>query len=505
MQDASRSPVLRYGVAVLSVALVMLLRVFLTPFVGPSMLMLFLLSVTFAAWYGGLLPGLLATALIVPAAVVPLPEPAGRWLTLTDPHDATRLALVSGIGFIISILFQTLRSEVSDRRRAEQASSSQARALTDVMESLAGEHDLEQLEGIVLAAIENQMDAEAGALWSHDEDTDITEVVLDCREGRVTPARTSGHPLAGHRIENRGTPGWDELKASYLRGECLHVPDLQQDTRLAESMRAGLLLLGVKSFLMVPLVLHGRLVGFYSVRSSRLTSYDPGQIKLAQLLAHQATSAIEMSRLVEKTRRAAVLEERNRMAREIHDSLAQAFTGILLQLEAAKRTGRADEHLDNVRALAREGLDEARRSVWALRPQALEAMDLADALARMTEQLNTDVTTRISYCVSGEQRPVPPDVADHMLRVGQEALTNALRHSQANSIVVELSFTVGELLLSVSDDGRGFTDDGLLRKDGFGLNGMRERAALIGAHLTVTSQPNAGTRVDLVWREHPAK
>ena len=180
------------------------------------------------------------------------------------------------------------------------------------------------------------------------------------------------------------------------------------------------------------------------------------------------------------------------MAREIHDTLAQAFTGIVLQLGAAERLlteepGRGQEHLQNARDLAREGLAEARRSVQALRPQALEKEDLAGALAKMTEQLNAGQATRIEFRLHGVPRPLPPDVADHLLRIGQEALTNALRHAQA----------------SVEDDGRGFAMETPRQTEGSGLTGLRERAGIIGAELTVASRPGSGTRVELSWRFPP--
>jgi signal transduction histidine kinase len=508
MLETGRSPMLRYAVAVLSVALVTLIRLLLHSILGEFARFLpFVLAVMFTAWYGGLRPGLLATALSAITASYLFLEPMGRPLSLTLPRDAVQLALFCVIGVVISFLNNALKSEVAERRHAEQASMAQTQALVDVIERLAQEHDLERLQGLVLAAIVSQLNAAGGALWSHNEDTDVSQIVLDCRGrgDRVETAAAAGHPLAGQEVSNRDTPGWQELKASYLRGECLQVPDLPSDTRLPERIRASLLQMGVQSLLIVPMLLQGRLVGFYSARNCRHTRYDRGEIQLAQALAHQATLAIHMARLAEQARQSAILEERNRMAREIHDTLAQAFTGILLQLGAAERLlGDAPEHgqahLQSARDLAREGLGEARRSVQALRPHALEKADLASALERMTEQLNADQATRIEFRLSGAPRPLPPDVADHLLRIGQEALTNALRHAHASAVAVALTFAEKELRLRVEDDGRGFGIEAPRGKEGFGLTGMRERAGLIGADLTVASQSGSGTRMELTWQ-----
>jgi signal transduction histidine kinase len=221
-------------------------------------------------------------------------------------------------------------------------------------------------------------------------------------------------------------------------------------------------------------------------------------------LSHRA-AAIRMAQLSEQAVQTAILEERSRIAREIHDTLAQAFTGILLQLGSAERLGsqdpaRTQEHLRAIRELAHEGLAESRRSVQALRPQALETLDLAEALSRMVRRLAPDGRPRLEFRLHGAPRGVRPDVADHLLRIGQEALTNALRHAGANLIDVGLTFAEAEVKLCVQDDGRGFAVDSPERKGGYGLVGMRERAGILGAELAVSSGPEQGTRVTVRWR-----
>ncbi len=231
----------------------------------------------------------------------------------------------------------------------------------------------------------------------------------------------------------------------------------------------------------------------------------PRKIALAVAFAHQATLAIRLSRLTEQARQTAVLEERNRMAREIHDTLAQAFTGILMQLGGVERLLADDpirgrEHLAGIRDLAREGLAEARRSVQALRPQALEQTDLAGALARMVEQLDSGQPPRLEFHLSGTPLSLLPNVADQLLRIGQEALTNALRHAEASMIRVELAFAEAEVRLIVQDNGQGFDVNAPTRKEGFGVTAMHERAGLLGAELTITSEPRLGARVAIRWR-----
>ncbi|RCJ27451.1 serine/threonine protein kinase [Nostoc sp. ATCC 43529] len=198
---------------------------------------------------------------------------------------------------------------------------------------------------------------------------------------------------------------------------------------------------------------------------------------------------------------ASILEERNRMAREIHDTLAQAFTGILAQVGAAKQVLTDDveatqAHLDLIKELARTGLTEARRSVVALRPQLLEEGSLQSALHRLIAQIRTaamDVT--LYYEIEGAVYSLPTEVENNLLRIGQEALTNAIRYANADEIRVELVYDRDQFCLRVRDNGQGFGVGSISACEGFGLLGMSERAERIGAQLTIRSQPGQGTEI----------
>ena len=198
---------------------------------------------------------------------------------------------------------------------------------------------------------------------------------------------------------------------------------------------------------------------------------------------------------------ASILEERNRMAREIHDTLAQAFTGILAQVGAANQVLTDDleatqAHLDLIKELARTGLTEARRSVVALRPQLLEEGSLQSALHRLVAQIRTAATdTTLYYEIKGAVYSLPTEVESNLLRIGQEALTNVIRHANADEIRVELVYDRDQFCLRVKDDGQGFGVGSIPSSEGFGLIGMSERAERIGAQLTIRSQPGQGTEI----------
>jgi signal transduction histidine kinase/ligand-binding sensor domain-containing protein len=191
-----------------------------------------------------------------------------------------------------------------------------------------------------------------------------------------------------------------------------------------------------------------------------------------------------------------VMKERNRMAREIHDTLAQGLAAIGLHLSAIELDGSApsrERHVEQARRLVEANLAEARRSVWNLHPQYLERSDLFSGLARMAADLGENTNVQIQVCTSGTVRRLNADSEKSLFRIAQEAVANAIRHAAARQIQIELGFDHDRVHLTIRDDGRGF--DPACLSDGFGLRSMGERAAQIGAELRIDSRPLNGTSV----------
>ena len=236
--------------------------------------------------------------------------------------------------------------------------------------------------------------------------------------------------------------------------------------------------------------------------------YLLGAVALASLLA---TGWVAFLSREQKRRRrmaerefGAILAERNRLAREIHDTLAQGLGAISMQLELVKsrlppEANGAGEHLEQAHQLVRCNLADARNTIWNMRSQVLETGNLASALTDVLQQLsgNTGVDGRMR--VTGRLRRLPPVTENNLLRIGQEAITNAMKHAQARLIQVELLFADKEVRLCVQDDGRGFDPAQPLSSDsGFGLVGMRERSEELHAQLTVHSALGRGTEITLI-------
>ena len=198
----------------------------------------------------------------------------------------------------------------------------------------------------------------------------------------------------------------------------------------------------------------------------------------------------------------AVLGERNRIAREIHDTLAQGYVGISVQLEVLAELLRqsqvdsAQKHLDLTRGYVREGLSDARQSIWALRSQDSGETTLPVKLRRIVESAGAG-DLEAQFSIFGAYRPLPPGTEQEILRVAQEAIHNVKKHAGARKLSVQLEYGPQQIALNVHDDGQGFQVDEASTPGHYGLTGMRERAAMIGGTLEVISEPGAGTTVRL--------
>lgn len=202
------------------------------------------------------------------------------------------------------------------------------------------------------------------------------------------------------------------------------------------------------------------------------------------------------AQLLTQAREAGGLDERQRMAREIHDTLAQGLTGIITQLQAAQRvwhdTDQARPHLDRALGLAKDSLTEARRSVQALSPQELDDAQLPEALDDMARRWADGTDVRLHMDVTGEPVPLSPALEVALFRVAQEALANVAKHAQASRVGLTLSYLGDVVLLDVRDDGRGMVAG---QGPGFGLNSMRQRIRSVGGTMEIETAPGEGTAI----------
>jgi len=395
-------------------------------------------------------------------------------------------------------LNRALQQEVVQYRVAAELARGQSEMLIESLGFLTAESNLDKFLGHVLKVTVQQMQGVGGTLWFPDPATKSIRLHLEYLDARIIPASDSHHPAVLHPLPVGGRPvstfPMDRAETYVLSDEVSGMP---------EENRAYINSLGVRTLLTVPMVLGKETVGWICVRSSKAEPVElESKIYLAEALAGQATLAVQMARLSEQARQAAVLGERNRIARDIHDTLAQGFTGVIVNLEAANRALRKDnvelaaQHIEHSRNLAQSGLAEARLSVGALRPDVVPRVDLVEALQAMLRRFEASEALEGRVQVEGDRCALPADVENELLRIAQESMTNVLKHAEARYVTLTLAFDAEAVHLRVADDGVGF--DPAAHHDGFGLLGMRERAERIGAKLHVTSRPRHGTRVETV-------
>jgi signal transduction histidine kinase len=361
---------------------------------------------------------------------------------------------------------------------------------------LASESNLDKFLGHVLKVTVDQFGGVGGTLWFPDRESGTARLHLEYLDSRVIPAAESKHPAVRQPPPVGGEP------RSTFPGEHAETYVLSYEVSgMPEENRAYIMSLGVRALLTVPMVLGRETVGWICIRSSRMDTREMrGKIRVAEALASQATLAVQMARLGAQARQAAVLEERNRIARDIHDTLAQGFTGVVVNLEASSRALKkqgielALEHINHARQLAQEGLEEARLSVRALRPESLQA-DFHLALEALSRRVEETGVVHGRFSVTGTRRPLPGDVEAELLRIAQESVTNVLKHARASEVRIGVEYDADAVTLSVTDDGAGF--DAKARHEGFGLLGMRERAQRLDARLDVHSAPGAGTTMSV--------
>jgi len=399
-----------------------------------------------------------------------------------------------------------LEQEIGERRRAQCMAHVQSNAAQLALDLLVREADIDGFFRAFMKTLIDETDSHACGVWLLDEEGAHCDLWM---------------AYIGDQFFTRGTPNWESLTLpreemathlfAYTPGWKETIEYTGDDPRLPENVRTFNGSIGLDSLAIAPLALPTRNLGWLALSTADAPpEWAPWRRAMLEAIARQATLALHQSRLAEQSnaeaRHQAVLEERNRIARDIHDTLAQGFAAILMQLQSAQRAASSlppsvARSIETAVDLARTHMIEARRSVGALRPQEIEAGDVAAVLERTTElaRRTTDVPIEL---VIEDLPELGAGVEREIIGIAQEALTNAVRHARARKITVHAASTrsVG-FRLSVADDGRGIAKERF--GAGFGLTSMQERAERIGGSLTIVTAPRAGTEVVLAW-EPPA-
>jgi nitrate/nitrite-specific signal transduction histidine kinase len=294
-------------------------------------------------------------------------------------------------------------------------------------------------------------------------------------------------------LDRESVTGW-----AAVEGTALLIPDVRHDSRYRQLFDTG-----TRSELAVPLKSKDKVIGVLNVESDRPADFDESDVTVLRSLANQAAIAIENAMLYEQSQRSAALEERQRLARDLHDAVTQTLFSASLIAEVLPRLWERDpqegvQRLTELRQLTRGALAEMRTLLVELMPAALADAELRDLLRHLTEATIGRSRVAIDLDIQGD-RPMSPEVKIAFYRIAQEALNNMAKHSGATHTMLSLKSTSEEVTLRIADNGRGF-DPSTVPVEHLGLSIMQERAANIGAELTVDAAPGAGTEITLVWR-----
>ena len=403
-----------------------------------------------------------------------------------------------------------LLREMNERRRAECRADMQTEVVNLALDLLVREPDIDGFFAALAKTMVEESESHSCGVWLIDESAARCELwMVYVKDHRLyTPSkddwdrnqdpgkRLACEDFAAHLYGYR--PGWTST-----------IEYAQDDERLPEAMRVFAQRMQSATMVATPLVLGDRTFGWMTVSSPGALDAEGRwwRVALIEAVARQAALALHHSRLIDQNRREerrkGILEERNRLARDIHDTLAQGFAAILMQLQAAQREagrtlpGAVAASIDTAVDLARTHLAEARRSVGALRPNVAQEEDVATALRRLAALAQR--TAGLPIEVVADELPRLGDVVEReIIGIAQEALTNAVRHARAKRITIQASAvrSVG-VRLSVADDGRGIA--GERPSSGFGMTSMQERAERIGASLTIVTGARKGTEIVLAW------
>jgi signal transduction histidine kinase len=303
------------------------------------------------------------------------------------------------------------------------------------------------------------------------------------------------------------TPGEGTVGHVATTGEPFIVEDAHTDPRIVK--RSTIIdPEGIRSFMQVPIKVGGEVFGVFSADYAQPRAFGDDEQRLFIALAQRAALAIDTAQLYEQTQQLAVVEERNRLARELHDAVTQTLFSSSLIAEALPALWESDQDegqqlLKELRQLSRGALAEMRTLLLELRPAALVETSLGNLLRQLGEAVTGRKGVPVTVRVGGECA-LPDDVHVALYRIAQEALNNVVKHADANQVTVNLHFTPPleareSIELCITDDGRGF-DPGSIPPDRLGLGIIRERAQAIGATLEIESQPGLGTQIVVRWK-----
>ena len=430
-----------------------------------------------------------------------------RPFTDVDCALAESLAKQIGLARQVSRIGEREREvTIARERAAELARANQV--MRRVNDLVASERNPQAVISHVLRELTELVGAEAAALFHFEADHQQLRFAVGYESGHIVQELV-GHPY-GHRDRPSKVeefPAWNTLISERKQLFSSVTLDLTVPPSNDWHVARGHRMLALSA-----LFVGSAPIGLLALAFAAEVPLSPAQLESFSALAQQMTLAIQFVRLAEQAQTASLLEERNRIARDLHDTMAQSFTGIYMQLQAAERYSDSDQSLaraciDRAQTLAREGLHDARRSVLAL-ASGSQFMDLAAIITSVADLASTGTPCPCVVRIEGDARSIDAYVGGNIVAICREAIGNAQRYSEATRLLLTIRYLPHEVEVRIIDNGRGFTLPESMQS-GFGLAGMVARAQRVGGELRIESAPDQGTtivlRVPLLSAERPGQ
>lgn len=368
--------------------------------------------------------------------------------------------------------------------------------LSAIAQALNAEVDLRRALDTALAQTLELFDLQTGWVWLSDEVTGVSYVAAE----RHLPPALADHPA---RMNGRAYCYCiDEFEDGTLTAENVSIMTCSRLKGLRDGTD------GLRSHASIAIYAQGKPVGILNVLSADWAALSKEDLQLLHTVGEMIGIAVERARLFSRSTQLGATEERNRLAREIHDTLAQGLTAITLKLESADAlldmtetdpdaAERAKQYVRQALALTRFNLEEARRSVMDLRAAPLEGSTLAQAVEGLARDAAAKNDFELNLVLAGDvEMTLPLRVEAGLFRVAQEALTNIVNHAEAGHVTVMLNISAKSVVLTIEDDGRGFDTEDVPGRC-FGLIGINERIRLLGGSMVLCSAPGDGTTIEV--------
>jgi signal transduction histidine kinase len=388
-----------------------------------------------------------------------------------------------------------LEKEVADRMLGELSEREQrtlAEALIDAAAVLNSTLDLDDVLDRMLSNLENVVPHDSATVMLIGDEKDVATIAR--YKGRYQGQPTDTAPRSRFDIRNTATfRKMEETKRPLI------ITNVEEDPNWVDLQGSK----WIKSYVGAPIIRGDEVIGYLNLASSKPYFFTSTHAVRLRAFANHASIAIQNARAYDQARKLAILEERQRLARDMHDVVSQTlFTASVvaeaLPLQWERNLEKGQEGLDRLRRLTKGALAEMRTLLIELRPDALTKADLGDLITQIAEGATSRAEIDVSISIGG-RGPLPPDVQTELFRIVQEIFNNIIKHARASKVVVEYNYSQDRVFIHIRDDGRGF-DPEQIHGERFGLRIMRERAENIGAELIISSEPGQGTCTEIEWQ-----